>query len=208
MKVTKLLIATRNQAKFAEAKLLLSDFPLQLCSLSDVRIAESPGETGRTFEENAIIKARYYGGLANLPTLSDDGGLEIDELGGWPGVYSRRMFGLDKPEASDEEMIVETLRRLQGVASDRRGCSFSFVMALFVPPSAIYTGSGSVRGMIPYDPCTARVAGFPFRSIFYLPSLGKTVAELSPEGQARFMNHRKTAILQLEPYLRELASYA
>lgn len=199
-----LLIATRNRAKFDEFALLLKPYELKFVSLEDLKITATAEETGETFNENAELKARFYGNLANIPTLADDGGLEIEYLNGWPGVSSRRIFGPDKPEASDEEMIAETMRRLDSVPTEKRTCRFTVSLALFLPPEALHLGHGFVAGVIPNEPSPVRVPGFPFRSIFFLPQFGKAIAELPPQAQADFMNHRKKAIIELEPYLREL----
>ena len=92
----KLLIATTNQAKFREISGLLNDVPLKLLSLKDVGITKHAAETGKTLEENAIIKAKFYQKLSGIPTISDDAGFEIDYLRGWPGVKSHRIINNDK----------------------------------------------------------------------------------------------------------------
>ena len=102
----KLLIATKNQAKFKNFARLLSGYNIEVVSLSDVGIANDVLETGTSFEENAKLKAANYFALSKLPTLVDDSGLEIDTLGGWPGLYSRRVWGPGEREATDEEALV------------------------------------------------------------------------------------------------------
>ncbi len=118
----RLLIATTNPAKLAEYRLILRDvgIELELVSLSDVGISESPDETGATFTENALIKARFYFERARIATLADDGGLEIDALGGEPGVRSHRWLGSGGDD-SDEALVAEVIRRMKtcrGVAAD------------------------------------------------------------------------------------------
>src|SRR5579875_3965801 len=123
-----LLIATTNPAKLAEYRLLLRDYPLDLLSLDAVGIGESPAETGATFRENALLKARYYFGRSGLPTLADDGGLEVDALGGEPGVRSHRWIG--GIETSDEMLVAEVIRRMEGVADERRTARMRAAAAL------------------------------------------------------------------------------
>lgn len=206
--MTKLLIATRNQAKLKSFSELLKSFQLELLTLTDAGIKNLVEENGATFRANAELKAKTYCQQSGLPTLADDGGLEIDTLNGWPGVYSRRIFGLDKPEATDEEMITETLRKLRGVPWEKRTAKMRAVVALAITPSEIHVADVAINGYISEQPSSARDLGFPFRSIFYLPEAGKIVTDLEPQAQHDFMNHRKQAIIQLEPYLKALAEHA
>jgi XTP/dITP diphosphohydrolase len=111
----RLLIATTNRAKLAEYRLILRDvgIELELLSLADLRISETPDETGATFAENALIKARFYFERARTATLADDGGLEIDALGGEPGVRSHRWIGSGSNENdSDQALVDEVIRRM------------------------------------------------------------------------------------------------
>ena len=205
----RLLIATKNQAKFNNFARLLSGYKLELVSLSDLGIADDIPETGATFEENARFKARSYFTLAKLATLVDDSGLEIEVLGGWPGVYSRRVWGPKEREATDEEARFEVLKRMQAVPDDKRNAHFSVVVALAMPNGELYTALASADGEITREPSGPINPGFPYRTIFYLPELGKTAAELEAEGKHNdYLNHRKQAIIKLEPYLRELENYA
>src|SRR5271168_5514848 len=115
----RLLIATTNPAKLAEYRLLLRDLELELVSLGEVGIADAPEESGATFAENALIKARFYFARARIATLADDGGLEIDALGGEPGVRSHRWLGSGGDD-SDEALVAEVIRRMKGVEASRR----------------------------------------------------------------------------------------
>ncbi len=204
----KLLIATRNQAKFNAFASILGKYKLSLLSLADLAVTASVDETGDNFLANAILKARAYQSLSQLPTLADDGGLEVDVLNGWPGVYSRRIFGAKEQEATDEEMIAEVLKRLQGIPAEQRTAKMRAVVALALNDKEIYTADIVVAGSITEQPVKTLISGFPFRSIFYLPAADKVAAELSPHEQEHFMNHRQQAIIQLEPYLKQLANYA
>src|SRR5438093_1122081 len=106
--MAELLIATTNPAKFAEYRALMCDFPLRLLSLRDVGIEGDAPEKGATFTENARMKAAFYFRQARLPTLADDGGLEVDALGGAPGVQSHRWLG---PDADDRRLAEEIIGR-------------------------------------------------------------------------------------------------
>jgi len=201
----RLLIATRNPTKFERLKKLLCSYKLQVLSLNDVGISQGVDESGKTFEENAVLKARFYAKLSNLPVLGDDSGLEIDALDGWPGVYSRRIFGPSKPDATDDEVVSETLKRMTKVPFEKRTCHFTAVMALLIPPDKLHVTHSSTDGYIITEPKGIRKPGFPMESIFYLPDLDKTAAELDQEGNLEnYLTHRKNAIIKLEPYLKEL----
>src|ERR1700674_4999980 len=127
----RLLIATTNPAKLAEYRLILRDvgIELELVSLADVGISETPEETGATFAENALIKARYYFERARIATLADDGGLEIDALGGEPGVRSHRWLDTGGDD-SDEALVDEVIRRMKDVPSGRRAARLRAATAL------------------------------------------------------------------------------
>ena len=116
----KLLIATTNPGKLDEIKRFLGDLPVELVALKDVGIIDGVEETGKTFEENAILKAKYYCKKSGLPTLADDGGFEIDALGGEPGVKSHRWIHKDR-EDTDEELIEYTLKKMRGLPRAKRG---------------------------------------------------------------------------------------
>ncbi len=203
--MNKLLIATRNQGKFNDFKKILSRYNLELLPLADLNLP-SIEETGKTFEENAELKAWEYFKLSGLPTLADDGGLEIDILNGWPGVYSRRIFGPDKSEATDQELIDQTLKRLRCVPGKRRTAHMTAAVALMASLEELHTAKFSVDGFITLKPSHILIPGFPFRSIFYLPKLGKVAAEVQKDTKNYndYLNHRKNAIIKLEPYLKKL----
>src|SRR3990167_9202120 len=109
--MNRLLIATTNPGKLAEIRRFLSDVPLELVSLNDVDIKERVEKTGKTFEKNAILKAKFYAQKSGLPTIGDDGGFEIDALHGEPGVKTRRWIHKDR-DSTDEELIAHTLKKL------------------------------------------------------------------------------------------------
>ena len=140
----KLLIATTNPAKIAEYRIILKNLPLELITLGDLNIQKSIEEDGKTFEENAIKKVKFYSKLSGLPTLAEDGGIEVDYLNGERGVKSRRWPG---HEASDEELIEITLKKLGGVPAEKRGAQLRIVIALSIN-NEITTSEGVIKGVI------------------------------------------------------------
>src|SRR5579885_1551653 len=138
--MTRLLVATSNPAKLAEYRLLLRDSDLEVISLADAAIFEHPAEDGATFSENALRKARFYFGRSGLPTLADDGGLEVDALGGEPGVRSHRWIG--GIETSDEMLVAEVIRRMEGVIAHRAWPyirpGFPYRSVLYLPERRCY----------------------------------------------------------------------
>ncbi len=197
----KLLIATRNPGKHGEIKQYLSDLPITLVSPGDLKIKDRPVENGKSFEENAILKAKFYTKLSDLPSLADDGGFEIDALGGEPGIASHRWIHHNR-EDDDEELILYTLKRLKGVPLPRRGAQLRLVLALVFPDGTVRTVEEYIRGIIPLQPSPTRVKGFPYRSLLYLPKLMKFyhADDLTPEENEIF-NHRKRALDRLRPFL-------
>lgn len=202
----RLLIATSNPAKLAEYRLLLREFDLEAISLKDAGIHEHPEEDGATFEENALKKARFYFARVGIPTLADDGGLEVDALGGAPGVRSHRWIG--GVETSDAALVAEVIRRMKGVEESRRTARIAAAAAL------IYDAAGEQRevvaeaameGVIGQLAWTQIRPGFPYRSVLYLPERQCFVAELGDEEEARISQRRKL-IAKLAPELRRIAA--
>ncbi len=204
--MSRLLIATTNPAKLGEYRRLLSDYALDPVSLSDVGIEGEPDETGATLEENALLKARYYFERAQLPTLADDGGLEVDALGGEPGVRSHRWLeGVN----DDRALVDEVIRRMANVEDGRRTARLRNALAL------VYrVGGGEVRervvagtleGEIPRRAYPVVPRGFPYRAVLFLPERGCYLAELGEEEQAR-LSQRRIAVENARPYLLEIAA--
>lgn len=198
----KLLIATTNPGKLAEIKRFLSDLPIELVSLKDVGITDNVEETGKTFEENAILKAKYYSKKSGLPTIADDGGFEIDALGGQPGVKSHRWIHGDR-EDTDDELIAYTFEKMKGII--KRGAQLRAVLALVLPSGEIHTATSATRGTIPNKPSLDRVPGFPYRSILFIPKIGKYYNHdlLTPQ-ETETYNHRKKALDKLKPMIRNV----
>lgn len=198
----RLLIATTNPGKLAELRSFLSDLPLQLVSLRDLQISDFPDETGSTFEENSILKAKYYLQISGLPTLADDGGFEIDVLGGEPGVKSHRWIHQDR-EDTDEELVGYALERLAGVPIEKRGAQLRLVLSLALPDGQVFTVEEKVRGMIPLAPDNILTPGFPYRSILFLPEINKyyNYDQLTAQETEKY-NHRKIALEKLKPIIK------
>jgi len=197
----KLLIATTNPAKFREYQALLKNLSLKLFSLRDFKIKEKPKENGKTFKENAIKKVQFYSKLTNLPTLADDGGLEIDYLKGEPGIKSHRWPG---KEATDQELIDFTLKKLRGVPWEKRGAQFRVILALAIPGKKVLTFEGKKRGIILTKPRGKIIPGYPYRSIFYLPKYKKSFNQLNFNEEIK-IGHRKKPIKKLIPILKKLS---
>lgn len=199
----KLLIATTNPGKLAEIRRFLSNVAVELVSLDDVGITENVKETGKTFEENAILKAKSYAEKSGLPTLADDGGFEIAAFGGEPGVKSHRWID-EKRESLDEELIAYTLEKMKDLSLAKRGAQLRLVLALALPSGEIHTVEEKVRGIVPLQASSRRSPGFPFRSLLFLPELGKYYNhdELTEEENAAY-NHRKKAIDKLKPFIKK-----
>ncbi len=203
----KLLIATTNPGKLAEIRKFLSDVPLDLVSLKDVCITDSVEETGNTFEENAVLKARYYAKKSGLMTLADDGGFEIDALGGEPGIHSHRWVHKNR-ESTDAELIAYAFERMKDIPLTKRQAQLRLVLVLVSADGKVLaTAEDKVRGIVPLAPSTARSEGFPYRSILFLPTIGKYYDQniMTAEETDRY-NHRKHAVERIKLYFQTLQS--
>ena len=190
-----LLMATGNPGKLREYQGLLHAAPFRLVSLRDVGITDEVEETGDTFAENAWLKASGYAAMSGLLTLADDSGLEVDALGGDPGVRSAR-YGGDACR-SDADRVALLLRNLDGVPWPRRTARFRCVINVAHPgaeasggPQLLVSVVGSVAGMIQYTP--EGNDGFGYDPVVHLPSFKRTVAQLSLEEKNR-ISHRGCA---------------
>lgn len=188
MESNRLLVATHNQGKVREYQELLCGLSVSLVSLNDLGITEEVEETGTTFLENSWLKARTYSELGNMPTLSDDSGLEVDALGGDPGVLSAR-YGGDAC-SSDEERVDLLLSNLEGTPWQNRTARFRCFIAVCFPGGPDISVVGSVAGMIQYEP--RGTEGFGYDPVFYLPSFKRTIAELTMTEKNR-ISHRGDA---------------
>ncbi len=203
----RLLIATTNPAKLAEYRLLLRYLELDLVSLADAGITDVPEESGATFEENALIKARFYFERAHTATLADDGGLEIDALGGEPGVRSHRWLN-SAGDDSDQALVNEVMRRMKDVQAGRRSARLRAATAL------IYNDGGQVRervaeaaieGVIAERAYPILRAGFPYRAVLFMPERNCFVGELGDEEEAK-ISQRRIALAKLHGDLARIAA--
>jgi len=196
--VIKLLVATNNRGKVREYAELLDDLPVRLTFPAQEGLSLEVDETGETFAENAILKARAFAEASGLLTLADDSGLEVDALDGAPGVRSARYAG---PGASDEDRYRLLLRRLAGVPAEGRTARFRCVVALATPEGEVQTAEGRCEGVIGFEPRGTH--GFGYDPVFYMPDRGRTMAELLPEVKNR-ISHRARAARAAMPILRRL----
>lgn len=192
-----LLLATSNPHKLEEFRAIFADLPLRLFSLNDIQLDIEVEETGITFAENAELKARAYAQASGMLTLADDSGLEIDALGGAPGVQSARYLGR---ETSYEERFRSILQQLKGLPMEQRTARFRCAIALAEPSGNTRLVEGVIEGVIADSPRGKN--GFGYDPIFYLPELGKTFAELAPEHKNR-ISHRARAAQAARELLEE-----
>jgi XTP/dITP diphosphohydrolase len=184
----KLLLATNNQGKVGEYRSIFKDIPLELVTLSEQGITTIVDEVGESLEENATLKARVFAAEGQLLALADDSGLEVDALGGEPGRLSHRYAG---EGASDSERVSYLLYRLKDVPWEERSARFRCVIAVAKPSGGTELCHGECQGIITFEPKGEE--GFGYDPIFYLPELGKTMAELPMETKNRVSHRGKAA---------------
>lgn len=193
----KVVLATGNAGKVRELASLLNNFGLDVVAQSELNV-ESVEETGLTFIENAILKARHAAKVTGLPAIADDSGLAVDALGGAPGIYSARYAG---EEASDQQNLQKLLLALQDVPDDRRQAQFHCVLVYLrhaEDPTPLVC-HGRWPGVITRE--AAGSGGFGYDPIFFVPDAGKTAAELSREEKIA-VSHRGQALKLLLEALR------
>ena len=193
----KVVLATGNAGKVRELASLLADFGLDIVAQTELGV-ESAEETGLTFIENAILKARHAAQITGLPAIADDSGLAVDALGGAPGIYSARYSSVD---ATDQQNLEKLLETLKDVTDDKRQAQFHCVLVYMrhaEDPTPLVC-HGRWPGVIARQP--AGVGGFGYDPIFFVPSEGKTAAELTREEKIA-ISHRGQALKQLLEALR------
>ncbi len=190
-----IVIATGNSDKFKEIKAILSDLPISFLDLKGVSL---PEEIGETLVENAIDKAEAGVKLTNKVSVADDTGLEVDVLQGSPGVYSARFAG---PDGSYEANRTKLLALLNNLPVEQRKARFRCIVAIAgIPEEKTQVFEGKVEGYITQE--EKGTYGFGYDSIFFIPKLGKTFAEISPCLKNE-ISHRTLALLKLKEYLAE-----
>lgn len=188
----KLVLATKNLGKLKELKALLRDVPLDIVSLNDYPGLPEIEEDGRSFFENALKKAKAVSEWTGEASLADDSGLEIEILGGRPGIYSARYSG---PDATDQSNIEQVLKELRVYPEKEKSASFRCVLVLYSPDGRYEAFEGSLDGVIIDSPKGTQ--GFGYDPIFFLPEFGKTVAEI-PEDVKNRISHRAQAFIKLK----------
>ena len=194
----KIIIATGNKGKAKEFETLFSPLGYKVLTLHDLEGATDVEETGTTFEENAVLKAEALCEQFNTMVIADDSGLMIDALDGRPGVYSARYAGEQK---NDDANIDKVLEELKDVPEENRTARFYCALAVAVPGEETMTVSGTVEGRI----ANGRQGenGFGYDPVFYVPDLGKMMAELKPE-EKNAISHRANALKKLKELLPKL----
>jgi XTP/dITP diphosphohydrolase len=193
---TGLLVATRNEGKLAEIRQLLSDLPLVLLSLHDFPEVRTVEETGATFEENAALKAAGYASQAQVLTLADDSGLEVDALGGEPGVRSARYAG---ELTNDSQRIAKLLAELMNTRETNRAARFVSAIGIADKRGVILNLSvGACTGRIAFEPRGR--GGFGYDPVFIPNGYELSFAELNPEIKNQ-ISHRARALVQAREYL-------
>lgn len=185
-----LLLATTNRHKLEEYQNIFLDLPFQLLSLNDIQPDMDVEETGTTFRENAELKALAYARATGMLSLSDDSGLEIDALGGAPGVYSARFLG---EGTSYQERFRAILEQLKGLPMEQCTARFRCVITLAEPSGYYRSVEGVIEGVIAEAPRGEN--GFGYDPIFLIPEFGKTTAELTPEQKNRISHRGRAASL-------------
>ena len=191
----KLVLASKNKKKLVEMNDILSQLGIEVCSEAEAGVDVEVEETGTTFEENSLLKARAVMEASGLPAIADDSGLCVDALNGAPGVYSARYGG---PGLDDPGRVRLLLENMKG---QPRGAKFVSVITCCFPNGDVLTARGECPGTIAFAPMGE--GGFGYDPVFFIPSLKKTFAQLTPE-EKNAISHRGKA---LEQFQKELERY-
>ena len=189
----KIVAATNNKNKLREFKEILSPLGYQIISLKELGLDIEVEETGKTFEENSLIKAKAILEATGMASLADDSGLMVDALGGEPGIYSARYC-----EGTDADRINYLLKKMKDVPDEKRTARFVSAITLMFTDGDVVTAKGTCEGKIAKAP--SGINGFGYDPVFYIESYGKTFAELTPE-QKNLISHRGNALFELQKQL-------
>tara|TARA_B100001029_G_C15054865_1_gene453579 strand:+ start:202 stop:804 length:603 start_codon:yes stop_codon:yes gene_type:complete len=200
MKNYEIIIATHNRDKLIEIKQRLNSFNIKFYSLFDFPDIKDIPETGKTLDENAIIKAKTVYDITGIPALADDTGLEVDALSGEPGVYSARWAGI---ECTYMDNVNKMIEKIKNVPFEKRGAKFRTTMA-FVNQNVEHLESGYIKGKILDTP--KGVGGFGYDPVFYIAKEGKTFAEMSKEQKVK-ISHRGIALDKMLNYLKKCYNF-
>ena len=197
--MTKIIVATGNQNKMKEIREIIKRDDIEFVSLKDEELQDIEiVEDGKTFEENAVIKAKTIADITKNIVIADDSGLEVDYLDKAPGVYSARYMGEDTPYTIKNNHIIELLKDAKG---EERSARFVCVIACVMPDGETFTTRGTIEGRIGYEEKGEN--GFGYDPIFYLPERGCTTAELPPE-QKNEISHRGRALKAMYKKLEDI----
>jgi XTP/dITP diphosphohydrolase len=197
--IEEILLATRNPDKVRELTALLRDLGIRIRTLTDFPNAPEVTEDGITCEANALKKAREIASATGIPSVADDTGLEVDALGGRPGVFAARYAG---EHATYEDNCKKLLQELDGVPPTKRTARFLTVAALAMPGGISRVAKGVLLGVIAEG--SIGTQGFGYDPVFFVPELGRTLAELTAEEKNR-LSHRAKAFRAMADILRPLA---
>lgn len=192
-----IIFATGNEGKMKEVRMILKDLNQEIKSLKEINLDVDIVEDGKTFEENAIIKAKTIMELTNEIVLADDSGLEVDYLDKAPGIYSARYLGENTSYNIKNQSIIDKLKDATGM---ERSARFVCVIACAMPDGTILTTRATIEGMIGYEEKGEN--GFGYDPIFFVPEYNCTTAELSPE-QKNKISHRGKALKEMKLKLQE-----
>lgn len=192
-----IIFATGNEGKMKEVRMILKDLNQEIKSLKEINLDVDIVEDGKTFEENAIIKAKTIMELTNEIVLADDSGLEVDYLDKAPGIYSARYLGEHTSYNIKNQSIIDKLKDATGM---ERSARFVCVIACAIPDGTILTTRATIEGMIGYEEKGDN--GFGYDPIFFVPEYNCTTAELSPE-QKNKISHRGKALKEMKLKLQE-----
>ena len=193
----RIIFATGNEGKMREIRMILGDLGVPVVSMKEAGAAADIEENGTSFEENAIIKARTIMKKTGEITMADDSGLEIDALGGEPGIYSARYMGEDTSYDIKNQALID---RLEGVPDEKRTARFVCAIAAALPDGSTEVVRGTMEGRIGYE--ITGENGFGYDPIFYLPQFGCSSAELEPEKKNE-LSHRGEGLRKMRKVLEE-----
>lgn len=193
-----MIFATGNAGKMREIRAILADTGWEIRSMEEAGIRAEIQEDGKTFEENALIKARAVAALCGETVLADDSGLEVDHLNGEPGIYSSRYMGEDTSYSVKNANIIA---RMEGVPREERTARFVCAVAAVLPDGREIVVRGTIEGLVGYEPRGEN--GFGYDPIFYVPELGKTTGEISEE-EKNSISHRGRALQLMKEELKKL----
>lgn len=192
----RIIFATNNEGKTREIRAIMSDLGVEVVTMKEAGIQVEIVEDGKTFEENAVIKAKTVAAACNDIVMADDSGLEIDALNKEPGVYSARYLGEDTSYHVKNNTLI---KRLEGVAMEERTARFVCAIAAVLPDGSVLETKGTIEGVIGYEERGEN--GFGYDPIFFLPEYGKTTAEIDAELKNQ-LSHRGKALRLMKEKLQ------